>query len=333
MRGWLAAGLVLVSACPSAPSDEGGAGTPAPYRTFGAEKNFGGLAWSDRDHLVLAALSSPTPEAPPWVLDVETGDAAEVRLPVPERCRATEHFGPSRLPDGGLAVVRRCYLEREAGEVQDEIMRLDASAGRVEPLLPDPPFSPSTMTWNPSMTRALIGRNSFICATLVWADDEGYEYAELTVPAGGVIYQVDRSLMKDECDGPKADWPAWSPDGERIAFFFSHQSVGVKGFDRLDVPSDLYLMRPDGSGAEPLLTDVWGPASPVWSPDGDRLAFSGETEDGEGRTWVVDVASGAVRQIYHRRAESLDWRPDEEMVAGLFSPETGPSTVVLIPTA
>ena len=53
--------------------------------------------------------------------------------------------------------------------------------------------------------------------------------------------------------------PAWSSDGERIAF----------SMDR----ATLYTMRADGSDLQAHLEDLPSADAPVWSPDGEWLAF------------------------------------------------------------
>lgn len=73
---------------------------------------------------------------------------------------------------------------------------------------------------------------------------------------------------------PKFD-PAWSPDGEKIAFGFSN-----------DDSATLYIMNADGSNPNKLVdvkelsiysqaTSDWrfDIGSPVWSPDGKKIAF------------------------------------------------------------
>jgi Tol biopolymer transport system component len=62
--------------------------------------------------------------------------------------------------------------------------------------------------------------------------------------------------------------PAWSPDGEKIAF--ASEDDG-----------ELYAMNVDGSGRT-RLTDIPGYDHwpPTWSPDGERIAFTSEDKKG-----------------------------------------------------
>jgi TolB protein len=55
--------------------------------------------------------------------------------------------------------------------------------------------------------------------------------------------------------------PAWSPDGERIAFVETHRT------DRI------YLMNDDGTGIRALTSSNFDSVYPVWSPDGSTIAF------------------------------------------------------------
>ena len=61
-----------------------------------------------------------------------------------------------------------------------------------------------------------------------------------------------------------AGLPSWSPDGKRIAFA-AWPSVAD------GVTSDIWTIRPDGSGARKLVRQG---EQPAWSPDSRRLAFS-----------------------------------------------------------
>ena len=58
-------------------------------------------------------------------------------------------------------------------------------------------------------------------------------------------------------------WPAWSPDGQRIAFS-----------DDRDGDSEIFVMNADGSHAMQLTHNDVDDGDPTWAPDGQRLAFT-----------------------------------------------------------
>jgi Tol biopolymer transport system component len=66
------------------------------------------------------------------------------------------------------------------------------------------------------------------------------------------------------------EYPAWSPDGTRIAFM-----GGPDG----PTEYDIWVMNADGSNPVQL-TDSPGPDWwPAWSPDGTRIAFASVRDD------------------------------------------------------
>ena len=81
------------------------------------------------------------------------------------------------------------------------------------------------------------------------------------------------------------DAPAWSPDGQHIAFMS----------DR-DDQRDIYVMNADGSGPTRLTDHPGADILPVWSPDGFRIAFVSD-RDGKYRWWVMN-ADGSDQVVF-----------------------------------
>jgi hypothetical protein len=107
------------------------------------------------------------------------------------------------------------------------------------------------------------------------------------------IYLINRDGSGLKHISDTGDTPAWSPGGKRVAF--SAYPTETSG-------SVIYAVRPDGSGkqvvAEPK-NDVDSYLAPVWSPDGQLLAFAVETAPDStqqpGRLGVIRQYNGRVR--------------------------------------
>jgi Tol biopolymer transport system component len=119
-----------------------------------------------------------------------------------------------------------------------------------------------------------------------------------------------RRLTKDEATGPETPAglffevePAWSPDGERVAF------ASRRGGD-----FDLYVTGADGKDTRQL-TDAKGEEThPSWSPDGERIVFQ---RGSPAHLWILDVAGGASRQLTRSPDAEVDpsWSPDGRWIA------------------
>jgi len=101
--------------------------------------------------------------------------------------------------------------------------------------------------------------------------------------------------------------PAWSPDGNRIAFV-----------SRRDGHAHIYVMRVDGTGLRRLTNAAPDDSSPTWSPDGRRIAFSRV-----GDLYAVSSSGGRPRRIGQGvGGEALDpaWSPDGKLIAYDYRP-------------
>ena len=75
-------------------------------------------------------------------------------------------------------------------------------------------------------------------------------------------------------------YPAWSPDGERLAFYAKYDKGKTWS---------MHTMNRDGSDRKRLTHEKnkWD-SSPTWSPDGKKIAFAREYADAEGN-WQEEI--------------------------------------------
>ncbi len=115
------------------------------------------------------------------------------------------------------------------------------------------------------------------------------------------------------------EWPALSPDGDRIAFVWDSGNPG---------PHKSLHVQMMGVGDPLRLTDsVLHEFSPVWSPDGREIAFLRETEVGaskESDIFIIPALGGVARRLATIRAvdvpgggqnPGMAWSPDGRFLA------------------
>lgn len=115
--------------------------------------------------------------------------------------------------------------------------------------------------------------------------------------------------------------PMISPDGGEI--LFSRRWVD-KMNDRSR--SNLWIVDVAGSRVRELTHGSWSDSSPVWSPDGSKIAFLSD-RDGTTQVHVMWLDTREVAQLTHleRAPSGLRWSPDGKMLAfSGFVPDTAP---------
>jgi TolB protein len=110
-------------------------------------------------------------------------------------------------------------------------------------------------------------------------------------PPDVFVVRRDGSSARRLTRGAWATDPAWSPDGERIAYTRSQRDCRA-----------IWLIAPDGEEDERLTDCDFYAAAPAWSPDGEKLAFLARprAELDFGRflhLYVVDADGGDPRLV------------------------------------
>ena len=103
--------------------------------------------------------------------------------------------------------------------------------------------------------------------------------------------------------------PAWSPNGEHIAFVSERDHMGLY---------DIYLMDPDGKNIRQAFDDLDFRTAPTWSPDGEKIAYHTYSSEPDWAVYANTPGGGEAERI----AESgvhfggfPDWSPKGTEVA------------------
>ncbi|HXJ91176.1 MAG TPA: protein kinase [Candidatus Binatia bacterium] len=103
------------------------------------------------------------------------------------------------------------------------------------------------------------------------------------------------------------DQPAFSPDGEQIAFRSSREGGGI------------FVMGRTGEAIKRVTHTGFHPS---WSPDGSQLVFTAENVElypqnavAQSGLWIVKVSTGEVRCLYEGDAVLASWSPHNQRIA------------------
>jgi uncharacterized protein YjdB len=179
------------------------------------------------------------------------------------------------------------------GEIVEDIYAVDRVGTNIKRLTTTPGVD-NAPAWSPTPGLSLIAFHRLDAATGrsdIWVmNGDGTNQRNLTA-------DLPIDLARGE--------PAWSPDGQWIAFTSSR---GTAGPGR----GSIWIMRADGSEKRQLTShpDNGFDLHPTWSPDGQRIAFQ------RASVAIVTVATGVVTYLnVPGIAAQPSWSPDGRHIA------------------
>lgn len=102
---------------------------------------------------------------------------------------------------------------------------------------------------------------------------------------------------------PDSEQPAWSPDGQKIAFL-SAEGGSLFGGARMHI----YIINVDGTGLK-RLTGEFDAYCPAWSPDGKQIAFSYQWPDASGIYLINADGTGLRKLVEGENVGCPAWSP------------------------
>ena len=282
-----------------------------------------------RHHLVRAALlaaASVVPAARPHAQQqpqpgTQPPQRASDRLQLSQYLDFEDVREPQLSPDGRQVIYTRRYIDKLNDRWENALWIVNADGSRNHFLV-----NGSSPQWSPDGTRvAYLAKGEPNGAPQLWV-----RYLDADA-AATQITRVTDALSDHE----------WSPDGRWIAFRMlvpSHDAWPIdmptppKGakwtepprvITRLVYRADrqgfledgyrhLFVVPADGGTPRQITSGDWDHGAPRWTPDGRTLVFAALRAENaeyayqESEIYAEDVATGAIRQLTHRKGPDLN---------------------------
>ncbi len=218
----------------------------------------------------------------------------------------------------GLIAFTRYATAGSGGDASNGSIFTIGVNGKGERRVTRPPAGASDVApdWSADKSRIVFSREF---------EDKPYEIWSVR-PDGSDLRRIDPGCPPGVTAGQicEATAPAWSPDGRRIAFGNPYGGLEQIAGETLIDYFAIAVVNADGSGRVQLThpkKHQFEDNQPVWSPDGNRIAFrrwnGTAAPRGRGAVFVLELASGEAKRVTPWALDAgdhPDWSPDSSRI-------------------
>jgi TolB protein len=136
---------------------------------------------------------------------------------------------------------------------------------------------------------------------------------------GSNSHAITRNDVADSLGDAVVEYPAWSPDGTRVAYMA--QEPGASGSNP---DYNIWVMNADESNPRRLTNRPGEDGWPAWSPDGRMIVFASARDDAGAslgpvmHLYLMEADGSSQRLLIDTFGQFADWSPDGGTI--VFSP-------------
>ncbi len=254
-------------------------------------------------------------------VDRSAGSIHDLDLPVATSCTREDQLEPRAVEKSTFAFLDVCYHEPSEDVPTSRIGTYDISARTLSWIVElDPTSQYGQYSLGPGARDVAIGVGNRICNSVAIYQDGVLATPHLTITEGARSFRLDTiSDGRQPCvEDAIVNWPAWSPDGEHVAFGASGGAAGRGGPDRLTGQFTIYDLDLKAAAIRPVLAGMSDIRCLEWSVDGKRIVTAG-TYSGQQGTWTIAVDSGAMSILSAKIYDDIAFAPDGNKLVGQYT--------------